>query len=63
MNTLCVYECDPDTMEAEHVRWFCCQDCRELWPKADHFVYGTDDEWIDGTVCDECGTMLLATSH
>lgn len=57
--TLCVYELNLDG-EAQHVRWFCSEECRSKWPKGPEMVYGTNDDWVEGTVCDndECGKPL-----
>jgi len=57
---LAIYEMN-DEAEAESVRWFCSEACREKWPTGPGFVRGNDDEWIEGTVCDECGKALAET--
>jgi hypothetical protein len=55
--TLCVYELNDET-EAESVRWFCSVECLSKWPKDSLFAYGTNDDWIEGSVCDECEKPL-----
>lgn len=56
-STLCVYELNGDA-EAESVRWFCSEACREKWLADPLSDYGRNDDWIGGTVCDECGKPL-----
>lgn len=61
-NTLALYVIDSDTKEAESVLWFCSEECRQVIKEnTEHTVkLGTNDDWIDGTVCDECGKELAA---
>lgn len=63
--TLCLYEMDSigagGAMEAVAVKWFCSDKCRRIYETDVPVEAGEDDEWIDGTVCDECGTPLTRT--
>ena len=48
--------------EAQEVRHFCSPECRlrykenpELFGPNDVCIEGVSDDFVDGTVCDECG--------
>lgn len=49
-------------LEAVETLFFCSDDCRQII--ADNTAYtvklGMSSDWIEGTVCDECGKELSA---
>ena len=63
MNTPVLFEMDPigrnGAMEANgRIYYFCSDSCRAAFPLNYDVSSGTDDDWIDGTVCDQCGAKL-----
>lgn len=56
-----IYCLDEDSLEAIHTLFFCSTQCRETAlierrvESDGPFCLGTGGEWIDRTVCDECG--------
>lgn len=45
-------------LEATEVYRFCSDHCREEFRSGlsdDEFIYGEDQDYLDGQVCDECG--------
>lgn len=48
-------------MEAVHCLRFCSERCRSecAQKQTDTIALGTDEDWVDGTVCDVCAIPLI----
>lgn len=44
--------------EATHTLFFCSEKCRRIHETDDPVSSGESADWIEGTVCDECGGEL-----
>lgn len=61
--TPCIYTLEPigtdGALEATKVNWFCSEACRVQFPVVPHqSIEATNEDWIEGTVCDTCGRPL-----
>jgi hypothetical protein len=61
--TLALYELEPigvgGALEAVATHWFCSETCRSSFTCDGPTANGTNNEWMDGTVCDSCGVPLV----
>jgi hypothetical protein len=54
-----IYEIDEFGEANGRILFFCSVECRANHPTPLLFAYGTNTDWLNGTVCDQCGEELI----